>query len=282
MSSVSASSKSRFGSKSKNAAGSTYWNEARLPLVSLAFLAPLLAIYEWGVISLRQAGTPVWRNGADSWMRSWLLGAGFDFPFLLPALILVGLLAWQICGRYKWKFSWDTIPGMMAESILFAMCLIVLGQLQHSAVTQWQTTMLQVAPQTIHPEWSQRAISFVGAGIYEEVLFRLCLLPLMYGFFRCLALPHKGAACVSVVLSSAAFALAHYIEPAEGIGIVQSILDGADTVARSQDLWFGFAFRALAGIYFGTLLFLRGFGVTVGCHAAYDIFVGVVLVQNIS
>ena len=91
------------------------------------FLVPLLAVYEWGVIAMRQTNTPVWRNSADSWMRSWLLNAGFDFPFLLPALILVSLLAWQIVGRYKWKFSWDTIPGMFAECILFAIFLVVLG-----------------------------------------------------------------------------------------------------------------------------------------------------------
>ena len=135
--------------------------------------------------------------------------------------------------------------------------------------------------QTPPPEWSLKAISFVGAGIYEEVLFRLCLLSLIYGFFRVLALPHRGAAMMAVVLSAAAFALAHYIEPKEGVGIVRSIIDGADMVVRTQELWFGFAFRALAGIYFGALFFLRGFGITVGCHAAYDIFVGVILVQAV-
>jgi hypothetical protein len=38
-----------------------------------------------------------------------------------------------------------------------------------------------------------------------------------------------------------------------------------------------FAFRSLAGIYFGVLFLTRGFGVTAATHAAYDILVLLVL-----
>ena len=39
-----------------------------------------------------------------------------------------------------------------------------------------------------------------------------------------------------------------------------------------------FLFRALAGLYFGLLYQLRGFGVAVGTHASYDVLVGVLMV----
>jgi hypothetical protein len=36
--------------------------------------------------------------------------------------------------------------------------------------------------------------------------------------------------------------------------------------------WGDFVFRTLAGVYFGALFMWRGFGVTAGAHAAYDIY----------
>jgi membrane protease YdiL (CAAX protease family) len=36
--------------------------------------------------------------------------------------------------------------------------------------------------------------------------------------------------------------------------------------------WSTFSFRLLAGLTFSALFLLRGFGVTVGTHAAYDLF----------
>jgi hypothetical protein len=34
-----------------------------------------------------------------------------------------------------------------------------------------------------------------------------------------------------------------------------------------------FLFRSLAGIYFGLIFLVRGFGITAGSHAAYDIWI---------
>jgi len=35
--------------------------------------------------------------------------------------------------------------------------------------------------------------------------------------------------------------------------------------------WESFLFRALAGIYFGLIFASRGFGLTAGAHASYDV-----------
>ncbi|MCA9005993.1 MAG: CPBP family intramembrane metalloprotease, partial [Planctomycetaceae bacterium] len=60
---------------------SSYWCEARQPLVCLVFLAPLLLIYEWGVLSMGGNQPELLRNGADYWMRSWLSQLGFTQTF---------------------------------------------------------------------------------------------------------------------------------------------------------------------------------------------------------
>ena len=76
-----------------------YWSASRRPLCALVFLLPLLAAYEFGVLFLDlDSGIREVRNGADSWMRGWLLAAGLEHVWLLPALM--------ICGRPSTSMSW--------------------------------------------------------------------------------------------------------------------------------------------------------------------------------
>lgn len=247
--------------------GDDYWSHTRRPLACLLFLCPLLILYETGVLCLGGEQPELIRNGADHWMRSWLSHAGFAQTLLLPAIVVIGLLAWQVWGKFPWRVAPETLLGMLAESLLFAFGLVVLGQLQDVVfrqsvaqivsppiVTESQAATL-VAMQSL-----PRAISFVGAGVYEEVLFRLCLLPACYGLFRLLYVPHKQAAVVSIIITSLVFSVAHYVGP-----------------SADQFSAFSFTFRVFAGLFFAALFVLRGFGITAGCHAAYDVLVGVLL-----
>lgn len=234
----------------------SYWSEARQPLVCLVFLAPLLVIYEWGVLSMGGNQPELIRNGADYWMRSWLSQLGFTQTFLLPALIVCTLLLWHIFCKHPWKISGETLVGMFAESLLFAFCLIVLGQLQDLAFQQLPNQTLMF----IERESASRVVSFVGAGVYEEVMFRLLLLPLCYLFFRGMLFQVRWSAVLAIISTSLIFSSAHYI--------------GA---SGDQFSLFSFTFRTMAGLFFAGLFFLRGFGITVGAHATYDIIVGVML-----
>jgi membrane protease YdiL (CAAX protease family) len=103
-------------------------------------------------------------------------------------------------------------------------------------------------------------VGFLGAGVYEEFLFRLCLLPVGFLLFRMLLMPRKWAWAASILATSIIFAVAHYVGP-----------------AADQFSAFSFSFRMLAGLCFALLFVLRGFGIAVGCHAAYDLLVGVFL-----
>lgn len=231
-----------------------YWQEARQPLASLVFLLPLLAIYELGVLWMAQGHPELVRNGADFWMRGWLQQLGFAHAWLLPVLVIGGLLIWQLAGRYPFRLSGETLLGMLAESLLFAFLLIIAGQLQDLAFHQLSLPTLAVDQRSL------RVITFIGAGVYEEFLFRLCLLPVTFTVFRGLQFNTKWAAILSVLLTGLAFSAAHYW--------------GA---AGDDFEWFTFTFRLTAGLFFAALFFLRGFGITVGTHAAYDLVVGVVL-----
>ncbi len=166
---------------------------------------------------------------------------------------------------------------MLAESLLFALILILSGQMLHSLMGQPLSE--QATPAAVIARWSVsplqlRVISSVGAGLYEEFLFRLLLVPLLLAGVVSVTGRRRAAAITAVALSSLIFAAAHYL-PADGSALSPlSYLDAFETVRQTPSLWYGFVFRGLAGAAFGSLFVLRGFGVTVGSHAFYDVLVG--------
>jgi hypothetical protein len=258
-----------------------YWLHTRRPLANLVFVLPWLLLYELGCWWTESGAAIAMRNGADAWMRQWLSSQGIVSGWL-PLLVLGALFLWHWCTDESWTVRADTLMGMLAESLLFAFLLILSGQLVDMLVRQG--VVLSVGSETVAwhvPGWQQRLVSFLGAGIYEEFLFRLCLIPLTYLVFRLLLVPHHWAMAVAIVVTSVVFALAHYLVPQDGVTGLSLFTEAASRLQSRSELWFGFAFRLLAGLYFGVLFCTRGFGVTVGCHALYDIVVGVVLVSEL-
>lgn len=237
-----------------------YWTDARSPLSSLCFLLPWLVIYEAGIWAAGHANANALRNGADFWMRSALVQAGAG-QLLLPLLVLAALLVWHIAGRHPWRLRAETQLGMLAESLLLAIGLIALGRL-HQLVFDLQASVDEQVLSLMTPE-TVRAVTYVGAGVYEEVLFRLCLIPVACLALRMLEFPPRLAALMAALMTSFLFAIAHHVGPA------------ADAFSL-----FSFTFRAAAGLFFAAVFLLRGFGITVGCHAAYDLLVGVLLATS--
>ena len=246
-----------------------YFEATRRPFPCLVFLAPLFIAYEVGVLSLGSGRGELLRGAADGWMRSWFYAAGIHQSFLLPLVVLGLLLLWNFYGYFEWRVRTATLGGMLAESLIYAGGLVLVGQAlqlvcQHcglptAVITAAHTTAAHSAAEPDAAQQSvARAVSYIGAGIYEEVLFRLMLLPVMYGTFRVLQAGRRSAATLAVLVTSLGFALAHYVGPA------------GDTLMP-----FTFCFRAAAGVVFAGLFVTRGFGITVGTHAVYDLIVGV-------
>ena len=258
-----------------------YWLETRRPFCNLVFLLPLLLAYEIGVCLIGGAGGDSIRNGADAWMRLGLQRLGVDLLWLLPALLIGALLSWQWVSRQPWRMSWDTLGGMLAESLLFAFVLILIGQLTDFCFRQAASPRLQVEETAWNAGFLVKLIAFMGAGIYEEFLFRLCLIPVTYAALRALLLPHRWSVGGTIVLTSLVFSLAHYLGPAADGQSLSLLTEAVARVQSSRSLCFSFVFRTLAGMFFAALFFLRGFGITVGTHAVYDVFVGIVLISDV-
>jgi membrane protease YdiL (CAAX protease family) len=234
-----------------------FWSESRQPLTSLAFIAPLLVIYEVGMVLKVPLAV---RNGADAWMRSLLEWLGFGQYFLLPILTVGILLAWHHTTHHAWRVSPTVLYGMAVESLLLAIGLRWLLELQ-GTLLQSLSSPLAVLPADalLHSmlRWIRTAVGFFGAGIYEELLFRLILLSLVAWGLRAAGVPRGWRLLVSITLTSLLFSAAHNIGPS------------------GEPLhWFSFLFRFIAGIFFAILFVYRGYGIAVGTHAFYDILIG--------
>ncbi len=223
----------------------TYWSMSRTPLTSLVFTLPLVLAYEGGVLLLGR-GSP--RNGADVWLRTLLDQLGFGQYFLLPVLTVVGLLVWHYVEHDRWKFSIGVLAAMAGECVLWAAALVGIARLQS------QFWPLAVGT---GEGFFARLIAYCGAGLYEEVLFRLLLLPAIAWLLVQFGTSSVVATVWAVVVSSVLFSLAHYVGP---------LGDAFDP--------YSFTFRFLAGGFFAILFSVRGFGIAAGSHAAYDMLVG--------
>lgn len=257
-----------------------YWRETQRPFCNLVFLLPLLLAYEIGVGMMSSSQGVSIRNGADAWLRMWIGQSGIAAIWLPPVLLLGTLLAWHVSTRQPWKITWETLGGMAAESLLYAFLLIMIGQLTDYGFRQSGAVRLQVESQVVSG-YLVRMVTFMGAGIYEEFLFRLCFLTGAYAVFRAVLLPKSWAIVATIVTSSVIFSLAHYLGPTSNGHALAMLTDAVMRVQSSRELWFSFAFRTVAGMFFAGLYFLRGFGITVGAHATYDVVVGVVLISEI-
>ena len=245
-------------SETGHSAWTTYWRETRRPVVSLAFVVPMLVVYEAGILWL---GPQAMRNGADVWLRQFLDATGFGQYFLLPVLTVSALLAWHHLTRDPWRFRSKMLYSMLAESAAFGVLLLLLAHLQGRVlylVGLESTTA--IPPPECMTAGLGRLIGYCGAGIYEELLFRMLLLPLVAGWIRGIGASRIVSLVSACVITSVIFSTAHY-------SLFTSVGEPFD--------WFSFSFRILAGIFFAALFIHRGFGIAAGSHTLYDVFAAI-------
>lgn len=242
----------------------TYWELSRRPLTALVFIAPILITYELGVLTL---GPEALRNAADVWGRQFLRMLGFGQYFLLPLLVCGVLLGWHHIRRDPWSVRRRVIGVMWLESLVLGVALLALGQLLGNLMTPSsapESAFIAQAPE--RSLWS-KFIGYLGAGFYEELLFRLLLLSSLALASKRAGLNRRGSLITAVAVSSVLFAAVHYRFELSLFGWTIGPQYG------DQFTWFSCLFRLAAGMFFGCLFVLRGFGIVVGAHALYDVLV---------
>jgi len=214
-------------------------------LTSLALVFPCLLIYELGVLllGLRQ------RNGVD--LITDEIGAHIGYlQFGVLLVVLFFLLILHL--RRTQRFEWSALVPVLLESGIYALTmgtLIVFVMVDVLGMSPRMALARATAP-------AGKIVLALGAGVHEELFFRLALLGGLAFALRQLRAPRLLAVGTAFVISAALFSAAHHLGPY------------GDPISLGV-----FTYRFLAGILFGLIYWYRGFAVAVYTHALYDIYV---------
>ena len=234
----------------------TYWALSRSHRYSLLFALPLLLLYELlEAISPVRAQGGVIRNGADVLLTSlFTVLLGSRGPLVFMALV-IGVSLWLIRrDRSAGLPRVGVFAAMFGESLVLA---LLFGLLVGTATMQLLGPLRSLAAGGgLDGSVLDRLTLSLGAGLYEELLFRVVIVALLANGFRLLGIRRVLAGIGATVLGALLFSAFHYIGPL-----------GEPLQLES------FVFRALAGLAFSALYLLRGFGITAWTHALYDVAV---------
>lgn len=245
----------------------SYWQRSRQPLQGLFFLLPMIVLYELGtlVYATDHANGVIRFIYARSLLSDFfeLLGAtGYYLPGLIVGIVL---LSWHLVRGDPWRMEPRLYLSMWIEAVILALPLLVYALVLFRQPSQqavgvdrvvaWLENLVSLRLAAGPDQWQTQLVFSIGAGIYEELLFRLIGIALLHLLLvDVLALPHRLGAAMAVFLSALAFALYHFSEN--------------NPFALTKCL-----FYVGAGIYFAAVYVIRGFGIVAGTHAVYDVIV---------
>ena len=234
-----------------------YWRDSRAPRYSLLFALPLFLLYQILVALEPRSPAGILRNGADVILQTLFERiAGARGPHLFLAC-LIGVGVWLVVRDLRANHR-DLKVGvlvlMVVESVLLALALGLFVSTLTSQLVRPTALLVQVpvADLTLRT----RVMLSLGAGLYEELLFRVLLVgTIAWAGRRLLGWRPLVAGAWAAVLGALLFSLFHYIGP----------------YGDRLELY-SFVFRAIAGLVFSALFLARGFGITAWTHALYDAF----------
>ena len=233
----------------------SYWASSRSHRYSLLFALPLLLLYEMleAVAPVRSGGGVV-RNGADVMLTglfTWLIGP--RGPLVFMALVIGVSLVLIRRDRSGGPLKLSTFVAMFGEALVLA---LVFGTVVGQATAQLLGPLRSLAANGLGDSSLARLTLSLGAGLYEELLFRVVLVAALANGFRLLGFSRMLGGGLAVVIGALIFSAFHYIGPLGDPFRLDS-----------------FVFRAIAGLGFSALYLTRGFGITAWTHALYDVFV---------
>jgi membrane protease YdiL (CAAX protease family) len=229
---------------------STYLQLSRSPYYSLVFAFPLLVAYEGFALFLNHSDLYGIRNSADVFLKLVLVYLGIHGFFSLGAATLVALFLLRVVGGQQPRFASIRVGvlfWMLAESLVYS---LVFG-----AIVSTVTSLLLAQPFPLSQ--SAQILVSLGAGIYEEFVFRVLLLAALVFFLqRLLHLQPRVAYGLAAVFGAALFSAFHYIGPF------------GDALQLPS-----FVYRFVAGLVLTALYWARGYGITAYTHSLYDLWI---------
>ena len=234
----------------------SYLLKSRTSFYSFLFTLPLFFLYEVNILFLSWDDILVVRNGADFLMRNILESFDIYGLYGLGLVFFLGLLVTYIFfikEDQQQEVNVNFLFIMLAESMLWSVVLYFL-------LFKFMVLLMNPVGKTI----LQQVTLAIGAGIYEEFLFRVLLIAGLSGILGFVFMWDKTFKnIIAVVLSGGIFSAFHFM--------------GEYGDFFSMEL---FLIRFFAGLILGVLYIYRGFGITAYTHSIYDLVVLIRMTLN--
>lgn len=227
-----------------------YWRQSRSPFYSLLFAIPMLITYELMIFSFNHSDIIGLRNGADILFRQFF-GLFNVYGFYLVGFLVLSalLIAYYFHSRQEGDhhFRFQFFILMLLESIIFALIMFVFVQKIGSVLLA----------NGIAPNKKEMVVLALGAGVYEEFIFRVVLISGFTFFLRDVLRLHSiTSTIIAMVAAALIFSLFHYMGSLGDVFEIKSFL-----------------IRFAAGLFLSLLYVLRGYGITAYTHTFYDFLV---------
>ncbi len=227
----------------------SYLLKSKTSFYSFLFTLPLFFLYEVNILFLSWDDILVVRNGADFLMRNILESFDIYGLYGLGLVFFLGLLVTYIFfikEDQQQEVNVNFLFIMLAESMLWSVFLYFL-------LFKFMVLLMNPVGKTI----LQQVTLAIGAGIYEEFLFRVLLIAGLSGILGFVFMWDKTFKnIIAIVLSGGIFSAFHFM--------------GEYGDFFSMEL---FLIRFFAGLILGVLYMYRGFGITAYTHSIYDLIV---------
>jgi hypothetical protein len=249
---------------------STYATRTRASTYTFVLVAPFLVIYEIGLVALRLTCSDFHaRNGADAIIRNILFPLGLQTAgtagafvwSVLSALVLLACFAvWRSREKDRPPFEARYVAWAFAEAAAWAFVLFLCSMAFFSGILRADNVRASMGGGVA--SIMTEIVFNAGAGVYEELVFRVFLVLVLSQLFIRIAHFDRLQGGVAAALGAAViFSLMHF-----------GARPGADPWGGDRFVAL-FVFRWLAGIFFSLLFYFRSFGMAVATHALYDTMV---------
>ncbi len=229
-----------------------YFSNTHTLLYSFLFSVPLFLVYEALILISQPNADHIVRISVDVWMKSLFTYFGVNaISFSLLVMMLLGFfILYKERDRLK-DLQLSYFPIMLLECLIYA---IVVAFISNTLVSLIFNIAATDPIQSL--SYLQKLALSLGAGLYEELFFRVILVSLLVLLFNKLFGKKWAAIVAAVTLSALLFSAVHYMGSMGDLFTFSSFL-----------------YRFLFGLILNGIYIWRGFGVAAWTHALYDVLV---------
>jgi len=233
-------------------ASTSYLTVTKGVLYSYIASLPLLLLYELLIWISNPGDSGTVRISVDVWFRQIVQLTGLhSTSIILGSVAILGGIVLYVKRADLHQIKKGDFLMMLAESLFYSVLITITIHTFLDAIL-----MANSASQIESLNTVQLYALSLGAGLYEELFFRVILVSVLIFFFKMFTTRQSVATTLSIVAAALIFSGVHYI------GFY------GDTFTLHS-----FLFRFLFGLGLNLIYVKRGFGIAAWTHAVYDLIV---------